>query len=128
MLAVGASVSLSAAAATFQIEEATIADIHAAIRSGQTTCKGIVEAYIERAKAYNGVCTALVTRDGANIKPGRGYVRAGKPLIRRFSPIFKPLFRANHNWVMRRGEVALQRWLANPERTMREAVSSGTQL
>jgi mannose-6-phosphate isomerase-like protein (cupin superfamily) len=43
-------------------------------------------------------------------------VRAGKPLIRRFSPIFKPLFRANHNWVMRRGEVALRRWLANPRR------------
>jgi amidase len=81
VLAVGASVSWSAAAATFQIEEATIADIHAAIRSGQTTCKGIVEAYIERAKAYNGVCTALVTRDGASIKPGRGYVRAGKPLV-----------------------------------------------
>jgi mannose-6-phosphate isomerase-like protein (cupin superfamily) len=43
-------------------------------------------------------------------------VRAGKPLIRRFSPIVKPLFRANHTWVMRRGEVALQRWLANPQR------------
>jgi mannose-6-phosphate isomerase-like protein (cupin superfamily) len=48
-------------------------------------------------------------------------VRAGKPLIRRFSPIFKPLFRANHNWVMRRGEVALQRWLSNPERMARAA-------
>jgi mannose-6-phosphate isomerase-like protein (cupin superfamily) len=46
-------------------------------------------------------------------------VRAGKPLIRRFSPIFKPLFRANHNWVMRRGEVALRRWLANPDRVIR---------
>jgi hypothetical protein len=43
-------------------------------------------------------------------------VRAGKPLIRRFSPIVKPLFRANHTWVMRRGEGALQRWLANPQR------------
>jgi mannose-6-phosphate isomerase-like protein (cupin superfamily) len=48
-------------------------------------------------------------------------VRAGKPLIRRFSPIVKPLFRANHNWVMRRGEVALQRWLANPQRAARAA-------
>jgi mannose-6-phosphate isomerase-like protein (cupin superfamily) len=48
-------------------------------------------------------------------------VRAGKPLIRRFSPLFKPLFRANHNWVMRRGEVALRRWLSNPDRVARAA-------
>jgi mannose-6-phosphate isomerase-like protein (cupin superfamily) len=46
-------------------------------------------------------------------------VRAGKPLIRRFSPIVKPLFRANHNWVMRRGEGALTRWLASPQRVAR---------
>jgi mannose-6-phosphate isomerase-like protein (cupin superfamily) len=46
-------------------------------------------------------------------------VRAGKPLIRRFSPIVKPLFRANHTWVMRRGEVALQPWLADPRRVAR---------
>jgi mannose-6-phosphate isomerase-like protein (cupin superfamily) len=43
-------------------------------------------------------------------------VRAGKPLIRRFSPVVKPLFRANHTWVMRRGEPALTRWLADPRR------------
>ena len=49
-------------------------------------------------------------------------VRAGKPLIRRFSPIFKPLFRANHNWVMRRGEVALRRWLADSRAARPEAV------
>ncbi len=64
----------------FAIEEATIADLHAAIQSGQTTCKGIVEAYIERARAYNGVCTALVTKDGADIPAALGYVRAGAPL------------------------------------------------
>jgi mannose-6-phosphate isomerase-like protein (cupin superfamily) len=46
-------------------------------------------------------------------------VRASKPLIRRFSSLFKPLFRANHNWVMRRGEPALARWLASPRRTVR---------
>jgi amidase len=77
-----ASISVSAAPPdSFQIEEATIADIHAAIKSGQTTCKGVVTAYMDRAKAYNGVCTALVTQDGASIKPGKGYVRAGKPLV-----------------------------------------------
>jgi mannose-6-phosphate isomerase-like protein (cupin superfamily)/uncharacterized protein YndB with AHSA1/START domain len=47
-------------------------------------------------------------------------VRAGKPLIRRLSPIVKPLFRANHNWVMRHGEADLQRWLARPARAAAE--------
>ena len=51
----------------FQIEEASITDIHNAIRSGQTTCQQIVQAYLERTKAYNGACTALVTKDGAPI-------------------------------------------------------------
>ena len=64
----------------FQVEEATIASIHAAIKSGQTTCKGVVQAYIARARAYNGVCTALLTADGADVAPAKGYVRAGSAL------------------------------------------------
>ncbi len=64
----------------FAIEEATIASIHAAIKSGQTTCQGMVQAYIDRAKAYNGVCTELVTADGADVPAAKGYVRAGTPL------------------------------------------------
>jgi Asp-tRNA(Asn)/Glu-tRNA(Gln) amidotransferase A subunit family amidase len=64
----------------FQIEEATIPDIHNAIRSGQTTCQQVVEAYLERTKAFNGACTALVTKDGAPIPPSTGMVRAGSPL------------------------------------------------
>ena len=40
--------------------------MQSAIKAGQITCKGVVEAYIERAKAYNGVCTALITEDGAD--------------------------------------------------------------
>lgn len=67
--------------ATFDVEEATIASIHAAITSGQTTCRGVVQAYIDRAKAYNGVCTALLTSDGADAAPATGYVRAGAPLV-----------------------------------------------
>ena len=66
---------------SFQIEEATIAGVHAAIRSGQTTCRAVVQAYIDRARAYNGVCTALVTRDGGSIAPAAGVTRAGKPLV-----------------------------------------------
>ena len=67
--------------ATFAVEEATIASIHTAITSGQTTCQGVVQAYIDRAKAYNGVCTALVTADGADVAPTTGYVRAGAALV-----------------------------------------------
>src|SRR2546429_7959393 len=61
----------------FQIEEASIAGIQNAIKSGQTTCRAVVQAYIDRAKAYNGTCTALVTKDGAPIAPAIGVVRAG---------------------------------------------------
>ncbi len=43
--------------------------------------RGVVQAYIARAKAYNGVCTSLVTADGADIPPAKGYVRAGSPLV-----------------------------------------------
>ena len=66
--------------AAFAVEEATIDGIHAAIRSGRTTCSAIVQAYIDRARAYNGVCTSLVTADGADIESATGYVRAGAPL------------------------------------------------
>lgn len=68
------------AAQRFEVEEATIEELHAALRSGTTTCTQIIEAYIERARAYNGVCTALVTENGAPIPPARGYARTGKPL------------------------------------------------
>jgi amidase len=64
----------------FQIEEATIADLHRAIQDGRTTCRGIVQAYLDRAKAYNGVSNYLVTKDGAPIPPPPGQVRAGAPL------------------------------------------------
>ena len=52
---------------SFQIEEASITDIQNAIRAGQTSCKQVVQAYLARAKAYNGVCTALLTKNGASI-------------------------------------------------------------
>ena len=61
----------------FQIEEASIGDIQRAIRQGETTCVQVVEAYVERARAYNGMCTQLVTADGGPVAPGRGTVRAG---------------------------------------------------
>ncbi|MCU1223076.1 MAG: amidase, Asp-tRNAAsn/Glu-tRNAGln amidotransferase subunit [Edaphobacter sp.] len=64
----------------FGVEEASITDIQSAIRSGQTSCKQVVQAYIARAKAYNGVCTALLTKDGAPIPPAIGMVRVGSPI------------------------------------------------
>jgi amidase len=42
--------------AAFQIEEATIEQIQAAIRSGEVTSTRVVELYLERIRAYNGTC------------------------------------------------------------------------
>jgi amidase len=64
----------------FSVVEATIGGMHAAIQAGQVTCTQIVQQYIARAKAYNGVCTALVTPDGAAVPETKGYVRAGTPI------------------------------------------------
>jgi amidase len=64
----------------FRIEEATIADVHRAIQQGRASCVGIVQAYVNRASAYNGVSNALLTADGAPIPTPAGQVRAGAPL------------------------------------------------
>ena len=70
----------ASAQSAFRIEEATIGGIQRAIRQGETTCVQVVEAYVERARAYNGICTRLVTADGGRVAPGRGAVRAGVPI------------------------------------------------
>src|SRR4029453_13701981 len=44
---------------------ATIADVHRGIQSGQLTCRALVQAYINRARAYNGTCNQLVTEEMA---------------------------------------------------------------
>jgi len=64
----------------FRLDEATIDDLHAAIRSGQITCVQVVQHYIDRARAYNGVASVLVTEDGTPIAEATGVVRAGAPL------------------------------------------------
>ncbi|MEE9257501.1 MAG: amidase family protein, partial [bacterium] len=64
----------------FCLEEATIDELHAAIKSGRTTCVEIVQRYIERVRAYNGVASALVTEDGAPIPEATGAVRAKEAL------------------------------------------------
>src|SRR5437879_1613203 len=43
------------AAAPFHLQEATIADVHDAIRKRQLTCVDLVQLYLARAAAYNGI-------------------------------------------------------------------------
>jgi amidase len=64
----------------FRLEEATIDELHRAIKAGQITCVEIVQHYIARARAYNGLCSLLVTEDGGPIPEAVGAVRAGAPL------------------------------------------------
>jgi amidase len=84
VLLVGAVLAVAAAAHAqqprFHLQEATIDDVHRAIRDGQITCRGLVQLYINRAKAYSGVADELVTRDGAPVPSAPGVVRAGSPL------------------------------------------------
>ena len=53
----------------FQLEEATITQLHDAIRAGETTCVKVVEHYLARVRSFNGVASKLVTKDGADVAP-----------------------------------------------------------
>src|SRR3954462_644960 len=64
----------------FRLEEATIGELHAAMKAEATTCVAVVQTYIARVRAYNGVASALVTEAGAPVAPAAGTVRAGKAL------------------------------------------------
>jgi len=64
----------------FRLEEATIDELHEAIKAGQTTRVAVVQHYIERARAYNGVASVLVTENGAPVREVTGAVRATAPL------------------------------------------------
>jgi amidase len=50
----------------FRLEEARIEDIHRAIKSGQITCEKLVQAYINRIRAYDGMCVAPVNPNDAD--------------------------------------------------------------
>jgi amidase len=65
---------------SFRVEEATIDELHAAIRAGETSCVAVVQQYLARVRAYNGVASRLVTADGADVAAAVGTVRAGAPL------------------------------------------------
>ena len=64
----------------FRLEEATIDDLHQAIRDGRTTCVAVVQQYIDRVRAYNGVSSMLVTADGEPVADAPGVVRGGAPI------------------------------------------------
>src|SRR5260370_40250927 len=68
------------AAKTFQLEEATIAGLHEAIRDGRTTVTDGVQRYLARVRAYNGVASVLGTPEGRAGAEANGGVRAGEPL------------------------------------------------
>ncbi len=69
-----------AVSSDFDVVEASIDDLHAAIRDGRTTLVQVVEQYIARAQAYNGVSSMLVTEDGLPVPEAEGVIRAGAPL------------------------------------------------
>src|SRR5215472_1855346 len=70
----------TATGSPFRVEEATIVELHAAIRSGATTVRAVVEQYLARVRRYNGVASLLVTAHGAPVPEATGTVRAGAPL------------------------------------------------
>ena len=70
----------SAGNTCFRLEEATIDELHQAIKSGDATCVSVVQHYVARVRAFNGVASVLVTEDGAEIPAATGAVRGGAPL------------------------------------------------
>src|SRR5262245_19807043 len=56
MMVVGATVGEAQRTPTFDVHEATIADIQRAIQSKRITTVDVVEQYLKRIKAYNGTC------------------------------------------------------------------------
>lgn len=58
-----------------------------------------------------GVWT-FADHDGGTLATFEWNVRAEKPLLRILSPIFRPIFAANHRWAMRTGRESLERELA----------------
>src|SRR3569832_920415 len=69
-----------ASAKPFVLEEATIDDLHAAIRAGAITVVGVVKHKHTRKHTKNGTSNLLVTADGADVPSASGTVRGGAPL------------------------------------------------
>jgi Asp-tRNA(Asn)/Glu-tRNA(Gln) amidotransferase A subunit family amidase len=64
----------------FRVEEATIAEIHAALKGGRITCRALVEQYLRRIEAYdkNGpALNAIVQLNGEALKQAEDLDRRG---------------------------------------------------
>ena len=59
------SAAKAPAPSKFHLEEARIEDIHRAIKSRQITCEQVVQAYLNRIRAYDGMCVAPVNPNDA---------------------------------------------------------------
>ena len=57
----------------FRLEEATIGELHAAIKAGDTICVAVVQRDIARVRAYNGVSNPLVTEGRRADCAGKGH-------------------------------------------------------
>ena len=67
---------------------------------------------VQLAGDLEGSLAALVIRHSSGTKLDiTQHVVATKPLLRRLSPVARPLFRANHALMMRRGRGGLQRFV-----------------
>lgn len=61
-------------------------------------------------------------QDGAQVKATYDWrIRAEKPLLRRLSPLMRPLLEANHRWAMAQGEESLRLELARRRASTSEA-------
>src|SRR5215472_10212959 len=56
MIVVCAAIGNAQRPPSFDVQEATIADIQRALQSKRITTVGVVEQYLKRIKAYNGTC------------------------------------------------------------------------
>jgi Asp-tRNA(Asn)/Glu-tRNA(Gln) amidotransferase A subunit family amidase len=59
VFALGMASAQAAAPGSFRLEEATIADVHAAMKAGRLTCRQLVSAYLARIEGYDKKGPAL---------------------------------------------------------------------
>jgi amidase len=76
-----AAVSLSAQTASFEVEEATIAEVHQAMNAGRLTCRELVRDYLKRIEVYdkNGPAINSIVVSNPNAE------KQAEELDRRFS-------------------------------------------
>jgi amidase len=70
-----------AAQVAFRVEEATIAQVHAAMKEGRLTCRALVDAYLRRIEAYDKSGPAL----NAIVLTNENALREADELDRRFA-------------------------------------------